>query len=306
MRSKRFQKSFDKLAAAEDRFLNSEFLAPVAGEGEVRVRIAGVVCKLRIQPADFQGWGVFRPSSHSVAELVREARLEERLRYLRLFPLIRLILCLRQGSEWMAIPAHRGDDRIHITGMAPVRLAEEVQAFEVVRARFDGGNFWFEEAETSRDPATAAYLRQALGQRTAIRQLQRPGLTPEEKAAYAANCYLMEEAQRQREAERTTARLREALEHAGAELVDYLERRDSYRVTFTIGGQQHVSAIRKNDLSVQVAGICLSGQDRQFDLASLIGVIREGADGAEIVPVGRDNSGMEEEQYWDVHPPQNE
>jgi hypothetical protein len=130
----------------------------------------------------------------------------------------------------------------------------------------------------------------------------RPGLTPEERLAYSL-CLIQETAARQPAAAADPARrLREALAQAGAQLVDYLERDDSYRVTYTVGGQQHVSAVRKGDLTIQVAGICLSGEDEQFDLTSLVGVLREA--GGEVLRIGED--GMEEEQYWRVHPPRNQ
>jgi hypothetical protein len=301
MPSKRFDQLFGQLAAAEDRFLKSEFLAPVVRGGEVRVRVAGVVCRLRVSPADFEGWGLFRPVSHTGAQLVRPAELAEQRRYLSLFPLVRLILCTRSDDLWHALAAHRGDRRFRIEGLVPVRLVEESQAFEVVRARFDGANFWFDELEPSRDPATAAWLRQALMQLTDPNLLDRPGLTPEERAAYALHYFQREEVHRQLEAGRIEQRLRAALEHAGAELVDYLQRRDSFRVTYTVGGRQHVSAVRKGDLQVEMAGICLSGQDRHFDLASLVGVLQEAEGG--VLRVGRENQGMEEDNYWHVHPP---
>jgi hypothetical protein len=303
MRSRRFDDAFRKLAAAEDRFLGSEFLVPVLQRSQVRVRIAGVVCTLSVTPADFQGWGVFRPRSHSSAELFRPAKLAERRHYLELFPLVRLVLCRRDGGDWLALPAHQGDRRIRIAGLVPLRLVEEAQQFDVVRTRFDGANFWFEGPDPACDPATAAWLRRSLNEAVDPNQLTRPGLTPEEKAAYAVNYYLKEEIRRQRETEQTEGKLREALHHAGAELVDYLERQDSYRVTYSIGGRQHVSAVRKDDLSVQVAGICLSGQDSRFDLASLVGVIREAEGTGDFVPVGYENRGMGDEAYWHVHPP---
>src|SRR5688572_4638940 len=98
-RSPQFEDAFNKLAAAEERFLASEFLAPALGGGEVHVRIAGVINRLRMSPPDFRGFGIFRPTSPSAATLVRPATLAQRREYLALFPLVRLILCRREQGQ---------------------------------------------------------------------------------------------------------------------------------------------------------------------------------------------------------------
>jgi hypothetical protein len=301
--SKRLSDALNRLAAAEEQFLTGEFLAPMFRGGQVHVRIAGVVCRLKVEPADFGGWGVFRPTSHSTALLVRPATLAERQRYLRLFPLLRLILCQRQREDWLAIPAHQADSRFRIQGAVPVRLVEEAQLFEVMETRFDGVQCWFERLDARRDPGTAAYLRQALQEMTEPDLLSRSGLTAEERTAYALNYWPRLQAEIEAQRDRTEERLREALAHAGAEFRGYLERDDSYRVEYEVDGQRHVSVVGKQDLAVQVAGICLSGDDRNFDLQSLVGVLREAHGEGGIVPIGEDNQGMDEEQYWRVHPP---
>jgi hypothetical protein len=302
MRPRRFDEAFNRLAAEEEKFLAQTFLAPVLPGHLVRVRIAGVVCTIEIAPADFQGWGIFQPDSLRTAKFVRPADLAQRQRYLRLFPRVRLILCRHEKGQWLAVPAHRGDHRFRIEGLVPLRFVGEGEQFETVLARCDGANFWFEEVEPVGNAARAAYLRQSLLQLLEPNQLDRPGLTPEERAAYSVNYWLNEEVRRQSAAELAQERLREALDHAGARLVDFLERPDGFRVTFSVGDQRFVSAVQKEDLAVQVAGICLSGRDNEFDLASLVGVIREAEQTGEIVPVGVANQGMGEEQYWQVHP----
>jgi len=202
----------------------------------------------------------------------------------------------------MALPAHRGDTRFHIEGMVPVRLVEEAQLFEVIQARFDGSQFWYAGNDPRWDPAIASYLRQALDQMVVPEKLNRSGLTDEERQTYASNYWPRYETSDEIRRSREEKRLRQALEHAGAELKDYVERRDVYTVTYEIDGQRHVSAISKQDLSVQVAGICLSGEDQKFDLQSLVGVIREAQEGHGLVRIGRRNQGMAEEQYWRAHP----
>jgi hypothetical protein len=301
-KSSKVTDALNRLAAAEERFLASEFLAPVVQGGRVQVRIAGVICTLGIRPADFEGWGVFRPTSHSDATLVRQATLAERARYLELFPLIRLILVGKHEAHWLALPAHRADSRFQIDGTIPLRLVEEAQLFEVVEARFDGAQFWYVGPDPRWDPAAASYLRQQLALLTPPEKLHRSGLTAEERTAYALNHWPRYEASEEARHSREEQRLRGALAHAGAELKGYVERQDVYTVTYEVDGQRHVSAVSKKDLSVQVAGICLSGEDQNFDLQSLVGVIREAQGDGGLVRIGDENRGMPEEHYWRVHP----
>jgi hypothetical protein len=298
-RSKRISDSLERLAAAETTFLTSEFLAPVFRGGVTQVRIAGVICKLRTHPADFEGFGVFRPDSHTDATLVRSARLAERRKYLDLFPLVRLILAGKDGDQWFAMPAHRADVRFRIEGLVPVALVEEPQLFEMIETRFDGAHFWFAGPDPRWDPAAGAYLRQALENEVEPNAIARPGLTAEERAVYSV-CFQTTAKARQRCEEE---RVRDALTHAGADLKELRERDDVYTITFVVDGARHVSVVSKKDLSVQVAGICLSGQDEDFDLHSLVGVIRESQDQG-VLRIGAENHGMEEEQYWRVHPRQ--
>jgi hypothetical protein len=321
-----------RFAGAEDEFLSRQFLAPAVCGGVVRVRIGSVVCRIRVVPAQFEGWGVFQPVATTEARLVRQAGLGERRQYLDLLPLVRLIVCRRAGRTWYGTAASFGDARIRLEGLAPIALADEVQRFDVVVARYDGALFWFDELDGRHDPAAAAYLRAALSDRLEPGDLARPGLTAEQRAAYEL-CFV--EANRpataeppergpernpphrrrgRRDPQRPHAtpsddaviqRLRQGLSHAGAQLVDYLERADSFRVTYRVGRRTYTSAVDKQDLTVQVAGICLSGEDRKFDLASLVGVLREGELDGSVVPVGEAYDGLREEDYWRVHPPRN-
>ena len=314
------QNLLERFGAAEADFLQRDFLAPAQRGERVNVRIAGVSCRLRIAPKSFEGWGVFRPLSHSTAKWVRRPSMAERRAYLQLFPMIRMIICHRSNNTWFASAANFGDRRFRVEGMAPLRLVDEVQLFDCARARFDGQQFWFDELDMRHDPGAAAYLRAALADQTHPTDLARRGLTAEERAAYELNYWALLRPPQQSntaknvnirrrlptrpedlaETDLVAARLRENLSHGGAQLVEYLERADGYRVRYSVEGRNYTSSVNKDDLTVQVAGICLSGEDEKFDLASLVGVLREGhADGG-IYEVG--DHGLPEEEYWRIHP----
>src|SRR4029077_3230458 len=98
-------------------------------------------------------------------------------------------------------------------------------------------------ADPRRDPGMAAYLRQALAGMLPPDKLSRPGLTPEERAAYALNYWHRYETSEEARRDRDEQRLRQALAHAGAELRGYLERPDVYTIIYEVDGQRHVSAV---------------------------------------------------------------
>lgn len=287
----------DKMAAAEEEFLKTEFLAPVLPGGRVRVRIAGLVCTLRVVGRVGPGWAILRPLSMDRAKVVAQPSLRQVREYLALFPAVRLILVARAGHAWLAVPAHRGDTRFRIDGTVRVYLATGVEPFQRIVARFDGELFWFQEVDRRRSPAIAAYLREALAAETPPDRLHKPTLTAEEREAYRLVYEAIEAARR----DRIEARLADALSHAGAELASYIEREDAYTVTFVVDGETHRSTVRKDDLTVLMAGICLAGEDRRFDLQSLVGVIREAAETRQLVRVG-DEEELDEETYWRIHP----
>lgn len=287
----------NKMESAEEAFLQTEFLAPVLPGGRVRVRIAGLVCTLRVVGEFTPGWAILKPLALDRARIVSRPGLSQVRDYLSLFPAVRLLLVARQGADWLALPAQRGDHRFQISSPVPVHLATGVEPFQQITARFDGGHFWFQEVDRRRNPAIAAYLRQALAGETPPAALRKPTLTAEERAAYQVSYEAILAARR----DQVEVRLAEALAHAGAELASYIEREDAYTITFSVAGQSYRSTVAKDDLSLLSAGICLSGQDRRFDLQSLVGVVRQGVEEGRLVLVG-DDEGLDEATYWQVHP----
>ena len=224
---------------------------------------------------------------------MREASLAERRKYLELFPRVRLIACRRTAAGWFACSANRGDARFQIDGLVPIRIASDVQQFDTLIARFDGAQFWFDELDIRANPTQARDLRESLEQRALPEDVKSSGLSAEQRAAFEL-CYWLSAAGRQNRRSRAPtqrnieieqsinygdpvrSRLTDSLSHAGARLVSYVERNDSYQIIYEVNGQNYTSAIDKDNMTVFSAGICLAGEDEKFDLTSLVGVLREG------------------------------
>lgn len=274
----------DRMASAERDFLKAEFLAPVLRGGQVRVRIEGLVLTLRVTGSHEPGWAILRPLSMEKAEILRKPGLPQIRSYLGLFPSVRLLLLTRGEAEWPAVQAQAGDARFRIDGAVPVHLAVGVEPFERIVARYDGARFLFQEVDRRRSPAIAAYLREALRSGISPDRLRKPTLTAEEKEAYRRVFEALEEAKRSR----VEIKLGDALSRADAVLQSYIEHEDAYTVSFSANGRTHRATVRKDDLTVVSAGLCLSGQDQRFDLQSLVGVIQEARSTDRFVAVGED------------------
>jgi hypothetical protein len=287
----------NQLAAAEERFAERPFVAPVTRGARVRVRIEGIVSELHVEPPSYEGWAVLKVAKPGWAQVTGDAPLARVREYLALFPRVTLVLCGREKGVWWGVQGQASASRVRLEGAAPLHLSGEARLFEWVRARWDGARFLYEGREPGRDPSVAAYLREALEAGTEPEALARPTLSPPDRTAYGRQLELRRQAKRRTEADR----LREAVTHSHGEFRDFTERDDHYVVSYLVDGAQHVTTVRKEDLSLLSAGICLDGEDEKFDLASLVGVIREGRDG-QIVRVG-ENEDLDEETYRLIHPP---
>lgn len=296
----------EQLAASQRAFVGTRFVAPVLPGGKVRVRIEGAVAELRIvgqRPAGLAsaGLAVLEAVAIDRARVVERPRRRQVADYYKLFPRVRLLLvepAQRDGADplqrWRAVRAQAGSQAVDVSGVVTVLFVDGAGRFDTVLTRFDGQNFFFEARDRRRERAYADYLSEAFREERDPAELDKAGLTKLERDAYLLALLRTIERRQEQRAQSAEGKLQAALEHAGAELASFVEHGDRYQVSWTIDGQRHTSAVAKSDdLSLLVAGICLAGQDRRYDLASLVGVVKN----APGVPrIGDD--GMSEDEYF--------
>ncbi len=271
-----------KLEKEEQKLSETVFMAPVISGCKVRVRICGIVYELSVSDTpdftDFSGWGLLRVIDIGHAQVVGQAKLSQIRSYLDLLPKVRLIVLDQYKGTYWAIPAAGGDKRFEVAQPVPVNLVLQAASFDQIIARFDGGAFWFDSADRRRNPSVSRTLRKALEDDVTPKDLHCKEMVPQDRRAYQL-MWLDRHPELLNtivEANDDASRLRAALRHAGATLDSFWVRgNDRLTVRYIIDGATHVSEIRMSDLSVLTAGICLSGQDQNFDLTSLVGVMRE-------------------------------
>ncbi len=269
----------NRLAAEEERVLSRSFVAPVVRGRQVSVRVEGIAYTMSVVDRNFEGWAILKPTAQRKATICGEPSLEQIKTYLNLLPRFRLVLLEEFDHQIWSLQAHTADSRAQISGPISVQLAQRPSRFETICARFDGTTFWYESADRRRDPSIARALRDALQAGVEPERLHVLNAVPQEKLAYRMLWIRKhpESGGRVRSApQNDLQRIESALNHAGAQLEGFWSNGpDNVSVRYVVDGQTHVSSIRPSDLSVVSAGICLSGQDQNFDLTSLVGVMRE-------------------------------
>jgi hypothetical protein len=264
----------DRLAYDEAALRGQAFLAPLLRDGRARVRVRGLIYELGVARAQ-PGWWLCQAIDAARADVVDAAQPWQRGAYLAIWPVLRLVLIERlRDDDWVALAFNPSDafQRFGIHGPLVIRLVEGGQPFERVIGRVEGATVWYDEQDRRSDPAMAELLRDALAAGQATPSIA--GLGPGERAGYALLTERRVTAMAMRDAARTDRCLRDALMVGGARLIGYETSAGVLRVTWERDGQRSVTLVNTN-LDVVSAGICLSGADQHFDLASIIGVVRD-------------------------------
>ena len=183
----RIKNLIDAMAREEVARLNTEFLAPCVRGGRLRARVNQLIYTFKALPEDFEGWGIFLPTSNTEAELLEEASLFQINEYLQLFKPLRVRLAFQLwGATWLAYPANESD-ALQKTGAAVpliVHLVTEGTKFEQIIARIDGSTFFFEDVDRRADPQVARTLLGAFTENRRPEDLKFENLTPEMRVAY--------------------------------------------------------------------------------------------------------------------------
>lgn len=267
----------DSLAEKEKQLARSVILSPVVAGAKVRVRVDGIVYELSVRNAKKDDWALLRMTEPGFAEIIGQPTAAQINEYLRMFPRLRLILIDRFKENWWALAAATADTRFKLAGPVPVRLVDAGASFDTIITRFDGTSFWFESLDRKRNPKVARTLRQSLEAEWPPETVRVPEMVPQERMVYNMLFLQQHPDCRPQETGTVEGKIKAALKHANARLDAYwLRENDVITVRFVMDdGRVHTANVHGPDLTLINTGVCLRGQDANFDLTSVVGVMRQ-------------------------------
>ncbi len=251
------------------------FLSPLTMAGRARLRLHGIIYELRVANAT-PGWWICHMTDAMSATVDHAAPPWLREDYLALWPTRQYILVEPLASDrWVAMPCHPHNGKDGNGPLLPtiLHLVEGADVFDQVIGRVEGSTVWYDRLDVQADPPCAAELRAALAEGRPPRHRRR--MHPSALLAYLARCSGPLNGQAGNQGDPLmTIRLRTALEIGGARLIRYQRTARGLEVTWERDGAVATTLVTE-DLHVIAAGICLNGQDAQFDLTSVVGIIAE-------------------------------
>jgi|HigsolmetaAR202D_1030399.scaffolds.fasta_scaffold00233_28 hypothetical protein len=265
------------LAKQEESLRGQRFVSPLLPNARARLRVAGIVYELRLPDAQ-AGWWICQIDGPGRASIVEEAQAWQRAEYLEQWPSLRCVLIEQvSAASWLALPFNPSDaaQRFGRIGPQIVHLVEQGQPFERIVARVEGQTLWYDEIDRRADPTIGEQLRRALYAEQPDPQIA--AMAASERAAYVLRFERIAQRQRQQAVAQLEGRLLHTLRIAGADLVGYSIDGEQVRVTWERDGLRSTNLIDL-DFNLISAGICLSGEDQRFDLASIVSVVREAPD----------------------------
>lgn len=253
-----------------------EFVSPVCNNTVIATSIKGVIYTFKISKSVTPGWYSFKAYNQARAKANREAYPDEIASYLKKCINIRMITTHKVDGVYYALPQKDNKLNLKLDNPIPVYLTDDtVMDFDMIVAGYDGGNLWFVSPDYKNDPTKSNYMRESYEAMLSPDKIKFSGMSFEEKRAYAFRFAVDAEIKKKLRKKGIEG----SVEHAGGELISYRELNDSFSVTYKVDGQQYTSHVTKDDShNVISAGICLNGGDSDFDLASLVNVIRQGQD----------------------------
>lgn len=269
----------DRIGEQENIITEKVIISPVFYNTRITTRIEHIVYFFDIPPIE-PGWYKFKPIDNKKAEIIGQAELDEIQHYFKFLPRIRLILTFRKQKIYFGVPMKSNHFSFDISNLLPIYLFDDTATdFIKCICRYDGANLWYESIDFSNDIAKTDYLEESLKKLRDPKRIRYIGLTLEEKIAY--NIKFKVDKKTIEESKKT--KIQRDVEFAGGKFIESKERSDHIFVTYEVDGQKFSTIISKNSgHQIITAGICLTDHatgragDSDYDLKSLISVIREG------------------------------
>lgn len=279
-------KIMEQLRQMEHDLIGSEIISVCQRNANIIVRINGLKKEYKTNfNHDEIVIAVFKIVSFDRAEFIRPATPGEKRKFLARFPTIRAVTVSKVEDDRFLCIDHSGTSLETGEMFLVVGCPPSTFPFRPINCASTGNSMLFvSNANTTDSFATKALFQEIL--------LPTPRNPKDIKVKYATPWQIKayEIAYNQIQLEKVETlddRVKKAVEYMNGRLISYVEiDNELMNVSFMVDGRSFTSTINKETLQIVHAGICLDGEDRKFDLTTLVPIMRKGIRANRIVDTG--------------------